>query len=170
MQGLVDHLEKKIRRLWISCKRFFRPSDSTGLCWTFFDFFLYPSWNIKSRTRQHIPAAPMPNAEATNLTERSCSVTSRELHSRTALTSTSYYNFIATDYQPVSPNLFQNYCSARQSPLLCKLDLWGFFVPRYIILYFTKLKYLLFACASVFTDSPNIINNNCFLLDLSWKR
>lgn len=101
----------------------------------------------------------------------SCSLTSWGLHSRIALTlkvPTSYCNFITTDYLSVNPNLLQNYCSARQNTLLGKHDL-HFSVPWYIILYFTKLKYTLFACASIFTNSPSIINNDCFLLDLSWK-
>lgn len=101
--------------------------------------------------------------------QRSCSVTSRGLHSRTALTSTSYYNFITTDYQSVSPNLFQNYCSTRQSNLLGKHDLW-FFIPRYVVLYFTKLEYLLFAWSSIFNQFPQGFQEQLFSSGYLLKR
>lgn len=80
-------------------------------------------------------------------------MTSRGLRSRTALTSTSYYNSITTDYQSVSPKLFQDYCSAKQSTLLGKQDLW-FLLLDTLNCILPNWNTYFFSCASIFYQFP----------------
>lgn len=73
---------------------------------------------MKSSIGQHIPAAPMPNAEATNPTEVLLSDKQGQ-HSRTALTSTSYCNLITTDYLSLYLPIYLPVCLSVYLSICC---------------------------------------------------